>query len=192
MAFRVSLDFDGLPEALEPGRIADVIREEAMRAVNEGTVILKNGLVSASPFGGTNTLRTGWQIVPAVASPGFVRGAVTNATVQAAVIEEGAPPHRPPVDALRIWILRALPRRLAPFVVKTVKGKKTRRPANLGDPRDVARIAFAISQAIEARGLPSREGKPKGFFSRVFRSLEPRVTARMDAMARRITERLAA
>ena len=176
MAFRVSFDFDGLPEALKPGQFADVVREEATRAVNEGTVILKNGLVSASPFGGTNALRTGWQIAPAVARPGLVRGTVANATVQANIIEKGARGHFPPVGptgepALGVWIRRVL---------------------GITEEKKVRQAAFLIGRAIKKRGLPRAGGLPKGWFSRVVRGLEPRVAARMDAMARRITERLAA
>ena len=90
MAFRVALDFKGLPEELDPGSPFSIIREEAKRAINESLVEEKNALVAASPFGGTNTLRTGWQIAPAVSRPKSVEGKVTNATVQATVIEKGA------------------------------------------------------------------------------------------------------
>lgn len=173
MAFRVGLDFEGVPEALEPGQFADIVREEATRAVNEGTVILKDGLVAASPFGGTNTLRTGWQIRPAVARPPLVEGTVANATVQAAVIEEGARPHFPPVaptPALGTWIRRVL---------------------GISEPKRIKQAAFLIGRAIAKRGLPRPGGRPLRFFSRVVRGLEPRVRARMEAMARRITERSA-
>lgn len=173
MALRVSLDFEGLPDALKPGQFADIVREEAIRAVNEGTVILKNGLVVASPFGGTNTLRAGWQIKPAVARTPLVEGTVANATVQAIVIEEGARPHFPPVGptgepALGVWIRRVL---------------------GISEPKKVRKAAFLIGRAIAKRGLPRPGGRPLRFFSRIVRALEPRVRAIMEAMARRITER---
>lgn len=175
MAFRVALDFDGVPDALEPGAFANIIREEATRAVNESLVVLKNGLVEASPLGGTNTLRTGWQVKPAVTRPPLVEGTVANATVQANVIEKGARPHFPPVGpdgepALGVWIRRVL---------------------GISEPKKIRQTAFLIGRAIKKRGLPRPGGRPIRFFSRVVRVLEPRVAARMEAMARRITERLA-
>ena len=175
MAFRVSLDFEGLPKVLEPGQYADIVRQEAMRAVNESLILEKNALVIASPSGGTNALRTGWQISPAVARSELVQGAVTNATVQAAVIEEGARPHFPPVGptgepALGVWIRRKL---------------------GILDPKKVKQVAFKIGRAIANRGLPRLGGRPKRFFSRIFLRLEPRVRSIMDAMARRISRLLA-
>ncbi len=174
MAFQVSLDFEGLPDALEPGSPAAIIREESKRAVDEGLIVLKNGLVKASPFGGTNTLRTGWQIQPAVPQPKRTAGSVTNATVQASVIEKGAKRHRPPSGptgepALGVWIRRKL---------------------GISEPKEVRKAAFLIGRAIKKRGLPSVQGLPKRFFSKIVRILEPRVDAIMETMSQRITERL--
>lgn len=191
MALQVSLDFEGLPDALEPGSLAAIIREEATRAVNEGTVIVGNAMREASPLGAIGALRSGWDRIPATVKGKIVRGEVTNPTVQAKVIEDGAKPHFPPVrpgvdPALGSWIRLALPRRIAPFIVE----EGVRRPANLSDPEDVRRIAFKISQAIQSRGLPSTKGKPKRFFTRIFRKLEPQITARMKEMEQRINKRL--
>ena len=174
MAFQVAIDFDGVPEAVQPGPFANVVREEAMRATNESLVVLKNGLVKASPFGGTGTLRTGWQIEPASEKAKRITGTVTNATVQANVIERGAKRHFPPVGptgdpALGVWIRRVL---------------------GFSDPKKVRKVAYLIGRAIKKRGLPSVRGLPKRFFSNIVRVQEPRVNTIMEAMGRRINERV--
>lgn len=174
MPFQVSIGFDGVPEAAKAGPFANVVQEEATRATNESLVVLKNGLVKASPFGGTGALRTGWQIQPANARGKRVTGTVANATVQANVIERGAKRHFPPVGpegepALGIWIRRKL---------------------GITDPKKVRKAAYLIGRAIKRRGLPGVQGLPKRFFSRIVRILEPRIEAIMEAMAQRITERL--
>ncbi|KKM70796.1 hypothetical protein LCGC14_1437150 [marine sediment metagenome] len=195
MAFQVSLDFEGLPDALKAEAPASLVQQEAIRAVNEGTIIVGNAMREASPLGAIGALRAGWDRIPATVKGKIVRGKVTNPTVQANVIEKGATQHFPPVrpdgePALAAWIRRALPRKTTPFVIETIGKKKVRRPANLSDPEDVRKIAFKIGQAIQSRGLPSRQGKPKRFFTRIFRKLESQITAIMKEMEQRITERL--
>ena len=176
MAFNVSIGFDGIPEAVQTGPFANVVREEAMRATAEGLVVLKNGLVKASPFGGTGALRAGWIIVPPVERAKVIRGTVANATVQANVIEKGTPRKNPfpPVartgePALGVWIRR-----------------------NLGesDPKEVRKLAFLIGRAIKKRGLPGPRGLPKRFFSRIVRVQEPQINTIMEGMAKRINERI--
>lgn len=174
MPFQVSIGFDGIPEAVQPGPFERVVQEEATRATNESLIVLKNGLVKASPFGGTGALRTGWQIQPAVPQSKRVTGTVTNATVQANVIEKGARRHFPPVGptgepALGVWLRRVL---------------------GMSDPKKIRKAAFLIGRAIKKRGLPGPRGLPKRFFSGIVRVLEPRIEAIMEAMSRRINERV--
>lgn len=174
MPFQVSIGFDGVPEAVQPGPFERVVREEAIRATNKSLIVLKNSLVKASPHGGTNTLRTGWQIEPASEKAKRITGSVANATVQANVIERGAKRHFPPVGptgepALGVWIRRVL---------------------GFSDPKKVRKVAYLIGRAIKKRGLPSVRGLPKRFFSGIVRVREPEVNTIMEGMSKRINERI--
>lgn len=164
MPFTMKLDAKLTPGGLDP----EIVMQEALRTVNEISTEARQAMVDESQFGGTNTLRTGWQAEPAEATGLEVSGRVVTTAVQALVIDEGTVRHpRPPRGALDVWVRRVL----------GISGK-----------RAIRRAAFAIGKAIKRRGLP-REASEKGKFTRKWGTLRGSIDARMDAMAERIAAR---
>ncbi len=192
MVMEIKITLGPLPRALDPVVTRRIFRTEAQRAINEANAIVKPAMIAASPFGGTNALRRSWQIVPARPEAGSVIGATRSTgpgAIAALVLDDGAQPHFPPVGdtgepALATWIRRALPGLTDPFVIED--GEK--RPADVGNPEDVRKIALKLSQAINRRGFP-RPGREKKVFTRVFRKLTPAITRIIQRMVPRIQRR---
>lgn len=183
-----------LPGVLKPGGAKRIFAQETKGVINEASTIIKPAMVAVSPFGGTNVLRRSWQIVPARQETlDVIAGGVRSTgpgSVAAIVIDEGADPHFPPVGetgepALGTWIRRALPQLTNPFIVT----KEGRRPADVDDPKDVRKLAFAIGRAINRRGFP-RPGGQTGTFSKAFRKLTPTIVRIMNQLGPRIQLRI--
>lgn len=168
MPLRISMTLEALPPQLLAGAPAKIIREEMTRTMAQQLIVLKNGMVQVSPQGATGQLKQAWQInVPEVQATGAVVGSVTNVSVQAIVIDEGARPHRPPPNRLVPWVRRKL----------GITGKRGRR------------VAGAISVAISRRGLPQRQTL-KGVFTRKFKALNGVFVVQLGLMRDRIVRRL--
>lgn len=192
MVLAVKIEFGPLPRALEPAVTRRIFTTESQRAINESNTIVKPGMIAVSPFGGTNTLRRSWQITPAKIQAKTVIGDTRSTGaggLEALVLEDGAQPHFPPVGntgepALATWIRRALPGLTDPFVIE----KGERRPADVGNPEDVRKIAFSIGRAINRRGLP-RPGRRTKIFSRAYKKLTPTIIRTMNRMGPRVQRR---
>ena len=192
MVLSVKIEFGPLPRALEPAVTRRIFTTEAQRAINESNTIVKPGMIAVSPFGGTNALRRSWQITPARIQSKIVVGDTRSTgpgSIAALVLEDGAQPHFPPVSAtgesaLGTWIRRALPGLTDPFVIENGE----RRPADVGDPKDVRKIAFSIGRAINRRGLP-RPGRREKIFSRAYKKLTPAIIRTMNRMGPRVQRR---
>lgn len=192
MVLAVKIEFGPLPRALEPAVTRRIFATESQRAINESNTIVKPGMIAVSPFGGTNTLRRSWQITPAKIQGKTVIGDTRSTGaggLEALVLEDGAQPHFPPVGntgepALGTWIRRALPGLTDPFVIE----KGERRPADVGNPEDVRKIAFSIGRAISRRGLP-RPGRQTKIFSRAYKKLTPTIIRTMNRMGPRVQRR---
>lgn len=167
MAFRIKIEFEGIPQEFRGGNPRLVIIEEMLRGVNEADVLVKNVMVANTPFGGTGLTRDGWLVQPARATIGKVVGRVVNPTPAAAVLESGARPHHPPVGpdpALGVWIRRTL---------------------RISSPKKIRQKAFEIGAAFKRRGIRKRR-----IFSRAFRGVEPFVRAVLEIAAGRVVKRL--
>lgn len=194
MVLEIRIEALALPEVLKPGRAERIFASEAKRAINESAMIIKPAMVAASPFGGTNALRRSWQITPARGEfPGVVVGGVRSTgpgSIPALVLDNGARPHFPPVGptgepALATWIRRALPQLTDPFITEK---SGERRPADVGNPSDVRKLAFVIGRAINRRGFPLPP-KTDLKFTREFRKLTPRIVRTMNQIGARVRRR---
>ena len=168
MAFTFAIRGGDLPKQLRGQVPRGIFQQEAVRAVNEISVLTRNRLVQVSPYGGTNQLRTSWIITPAVPVGRGVVGKVASTAIQAVVLDEGARPHRPPPNALDVWI---------------------RRKVGITNRRDATRFSFFVRKKIARRGLPIIRSK-KGMFSKAVRALKPFAAARLMAMRNRIIARM--
>jgi len=169
MAFQVTVKVPELPSELREGFAERVVRDESIRAADEGLILVRNEMVGESQFGGTNTLRSGWITDVARAKANVVAGRVITTAVQALVIDEGTRRNpRPPSRNLSVWIRRKL---------------------GITAPRAAKRAAFAVSKAIKRRGLP-RSATEKGKFTKAFFRLSGTVDRIMQRMQERIGKRL--
>ena len=152
------------------GRFTAIAKRESLRGVNESSVIMREVMVQASPFGGTSNLKQSWQVVPAgTITTGIVGGGtVAKGSIAANVMETGAVRHFPPVGAvggtpaLGVWIRRKL---------------------GVTDPNEIRQVAFFIGRKFKKRGIPA-----KRIFSRAFRANRSRVSVLMGNMSARISK----
>ena len=157
------------------GRFTAIARRESLRGVNESSVMIREVMVQASPFGGTSNLRQSWQVVPAgtVIAGTVGGGTVAKGSIAANVMETGAVRHFPPVGptpALGVWIRRKL---------------------GITDPSKIRQTAFAIGRTFKKHGAPTRGGQkvaPSKRFSKAFRANRGRVIALMGNMSARISK----
>ena len=176
MPLKARIEGPKIPRGLQNAR--QIIREESLVAANKTAVVLKGAAQLDSPIGATATLRNSWVRTAAQALPGG-RRVVANVFpagaggIEALVINDGAKPHRPPIDNLMPW-------------VRVVLG--------IDDAKEQRRAAFRISRAISRRGLPSDRNRGRlGLFDRtlerinaktvpvISRQLEVKIARRLSA-----------
>ncbi len=151
---------------IEATRTAVLVEREMKRAINEGSLLLKNKLVDATPTGGTGLTREGWQVEPARRrSNRELVGEVGNTqAIPANILETGAERHFPPPMNLGQWVRRKL---------------------GMRDEAAIRRTSFLIARAISKRGLPGPTNRT-GVLSAVLIQVTPEIEARLDAALGRV------
>lgn len=160
MAFKIRVEFTSTER--QSSKFLREYQNELKRGVNEAVVIANNANIKASPvtFG---LLRQSWQKRQAQVNGNIIIGASTSSATQATIIDKGAAPHFPPIDAIAAWAQRTL-----------------------GTSKEKARDrAFKIARAISRRGLPSAQGPKLGLFTDTFKRIEPKMTERIGASIER-------
>jgi len=119
--------------------------------------------VSPVAFG---ILRNSWQQRPARVEDKKVIGTVSSSATQAVIIDDGARPHFPPVDAIALWAQR-----------------------KIGLSREEAKkAAFPIARRINRRGLP-RRSQDEGLFSKAFIRITPKIEERFNTRLERFARK---
>lgn len=140
-----------------------IATEENRQAMNKSVKIVERAAKENAPVGAVGELRA--KITGEVRSfgPGEVVGVVGSYAIHGAVVEEGADPHWPNVEGLKLWVVRVL----------RLKDKAA----------DSA--TFLIGRIISRRGLKARpylepaiddsQGEIRGFFERALDNIVRRL-----------------
>ena len=167
-----TLQIEGFPESLEPGKFRTIFIEEALRGADEMVELTQGAVKLVSPVV-TGHLRDSWQAQDAVETSDGVLGIVSINEVSALVNENGTENNPfPPIDprpALETWIQRKL---------------------GISDEKEIRSVAWRISRSISSRGLPSSANSSrKGAFSRAVAGLAPKFSSILDGVFSRTKQR---
>ncbi len=162
--FEVTRETNLALEAL--AKVEKIVREEALRAINEASTQVRAKMTAATPVGGTGLTKAAWQVNPARAeTKGEFTGGVSNSQIAALIIDEGARAGKqPPSRNLQQWVRRKL---------------------GISQPTLNKQVAFKIARTIKRRGIPS-----KRTFTKTFKGLESEIRTIMEAAQVRIARRL--
>ena len=192
MVFDIKIKAPKLPRSLRGNVSRGIFNQEMRLGVGRGSTQMLRAARKAIPSVTGKTAK-GWERITVRRRGNTIRGGIINrdpTAIVAHVLEKGTRRNPfPPVGgtgqepALAEWIRRSG----VNFTVKDKAGAAPR-SANLGNLRDLKKLAFVIGRRIKRRGLP-RPGVKAKIFTRALKQALPKVRAEMKKVVTRIVRK---